>query len=196
MNSLAHLFATLALALPAAPVAAPSVLGPSVLGSAPRTADRWQAALDPAGPAAVRALGNGVLADLAEGLPSDTWAQVRIEQRLIIRITPRAPGRDELASIPQPVTVRLRERKMASCMPVAGIAGVKPMDDSRLMLFMRDRRIVGANLAKTCSARDFYLGFYVSQTSDGQLCVGRDQIHSRAGTTCVIERVRELVPDN
>lgn len=192
MTMLSHLLATLALALPATPAAVPQV---------PGGADRWQAALDPGaggrtGTQAPRALGDGVLVDLADALPTDTWDQVRIEQRLIIRITPRAPGRDELASLPQPVTVRLRERKMAKCLPVAGIAGVKPMSDSRLMLFLRDRRIVGADLAKTCSARDFYLGFYVSQTPDGQLCVGRDQIHSRAGATCLIDRVRELVPDN
>jgi hypothetical protein len=77
--------------------------------------------------------------------------------------------------------MRLRERKSARCLPVAGIAGVQRDMADRLVLFMRDRRIIGASLDKSCNARDFYLGFYVEQTADGMLCAGRDTIHSRAG---------------
>lgn len=176
---LRHLLVMIALALPAMPARA---LDPDVASGA-------------AGGAAAGIVGR-VPGAFANGLPDDAVNQVRIEQRLIIRVTPRAPGRAELAPVAQPPPVRLRERKMANCVPVSGIAGVRPLSDSRIMLFMRDRRMVGADLAKTCSARDFYLGFYVSQTADGQLCVARDQIHSRAGTTCTIDRVRELIPDD
>jgi hypothetical protein len=185
MMILAQFLATLAIVLPAAP---PARGVADVVGGGQ---DHWQASVDVSSqPVSVR------LPGLAPAMPADTWNQVRIEQRLIIRITPRAPGRDELAIAPQPVTVRMRERKTAKCLPAGGIAGVKPMTDSRLMLFMRDRRLLGADLARACNARDFYLGFYVSQTPDGQICVGRDTIHSRAGTTCTIERLRELVPDD
>jgi hypothetical protein len=34
----------------------------------------------------------------------------------------------------------------------------------------------------------------MSKTSDGQLCIGRDPIHSRAGTTCKLKDAREYVP--
>jgi len=132
---------------------------------------------------------------LQGGYRPETQNQVRIEQRLIIRIAPSAPHREEF--VPQPtIPVRVRERKMGDCISMTLLAGVRPMSDSRLMLLLRDRRIVGADLQKSCSARDFYLGFYVSQTSDGQLCVKRDQIHSRSGMTCGIEKLRELVPDD
>jgi hypothetical protein len=62
------------------------------------------------------------------------------------------------------------------------------------LLFMRDRRLVGADLSRNCAARDFYLGFYVSPTGDGQMCAGRDTIHSRAGATCQIAQFHELIP--
>lgn len=144
-------------------------------------------------------------------LPPDVWDQVRIEQRVIIRITPRDAGRDAIAPQvlplqpmqpivqmppPQPraSSVRMRERKAGKCMPALGIAAVQPTTDGRLMFYMRDRRMIAAGLEKACSARDFYLGFYMSKTTDGQLCVGRDAIHSRAGTTCKLKDVHEYVP--
>lgn len=143
-------------------------------------------------------------------LGPDVWDQVRIEQRVIIRVTPRDAGRDAIAPqmlpmqpmqpvlqpmVPQPraPSVRVRERKAGKCMSATGIAAVQPTTDGRLMFYMRDRRMLAAGLEKACSARDFYLGFYMSKTSDGQLCVGRDPIHSRAGTTCKLKDVREFV---
>lgn len=144
---------------------------------------------------------SGDAGDLAEALgDGERWNQVRIEQRLIIRITPRNSGRDPALAqpppLPQGVPLHLRERKIASCLPVAAIASVRPLAESRIMLLMRDNRLVGADLSRTCMARDFYMGFYMAPTGDGQLCVDRDTIHSRAGTTCTITRVRELLPDN
>jgi hypothetical protein len=61
------------------------------------------------------------------------------------------------------------------------------------MLYLRDQRIISANLEKACSARDFYSGFYVDQNSDGLLCVDRDKLHSRTGANCEVERMRQLV---
>jgi hypothetical protein len=135
--------------------------------------------------------------DLGHSLAVDEWDQVRIEQHIIIRITPGDPAmmRDMLPA-PQPLPERLRERRMPPCVPVAGVAGVRPLAANRLMFFLRDHRLVGADLSRNCAARDFYLGFYVTPTSDGMLCAGRDTIHSRAGTTCMIAQLRELVPAN
>lgn len=134
------------------------------------------------------------LGTLAALMDAVVWQQVRIEQRLIIRISPGGPGLDQPRDGVPPGMVRLRERRAARCLAVPGIFGVRPVSDSRLVLFMRDRRLIGADLARACNARDFYSGFYVQPSSDGQLCVKRDAIHSRAGTTCTIARLHELEP--
>ncbi|NML93386.1 hypothetical protein [Novosphingobium olei] len=184
MLSLAHLLSVLAL----------SVTGPVGAEHAVR-ADVWRAAMEPEGPPMLpNAARSGAMPDILDALSNDVWNQVRIEQRLVIRIAPpRSAGR-EIAQPPPFSSIRFRERKMANCLPVLGIAGVQATTDSRLLLFMRDRRIVGASLDKQCRAADFYMGFYVQQTQDGLLCVGRDSIHSRSGTTCSVSKLRELIP--
>ena len=85
-------------------------------------------------------------------------------------------------------------RRAMNCVPVGLIGGLRVSTESRLVLFMRDRRFVGATLAKGCNAQDFYQGFYVEQHGDGQLCVARDTIHSRAGASCALSGLKELVP--
>ena len=138
---------------------------------------------------------------IAQGLGDDTWNQVRIEQRMIIRIAPRMPG-SMLAPPPDPrfsnpqQQPRFFERKVDKCLPIAGIAGVQIESQDRLLLVMRNRKLIGASLDKSCRARDFYSGFYVDRSEDGRLCAGRDTIHSRAGANCAITKMRELVPDD
>ncbi|WP_148291583.1 hypothetical protein [Novosphingobium sp. B-7] len=131
---------------------------------------------------------------LADGLADETWRQVRIEQRLIIRITPGIMGRDmpPPPPMPQPMMV-LRGRHGGGCVALGGIAAIAPSSsDSQIVLLLRDRRQVVASLEKTCNARDFYVGFYAERSSDGMLCTGRDVIHSRAGASCMITRLREV----
>jgi len=147
--------------------------------------------------------------DAAAQVRGERAAQVRIEQRVIIRIAPAPTGRPP---IPDPrrgmpdwrqgmITdfpgrgraTHLEERRMAQCVPVGGIAGVRVQGGNRLMLFMRDQRIVSAALEKTCNPRDFYSGFYLERTADGMLCSGRDTLHSRSGANCALGRLRQLV---
>ena len=138
--------------------------------------------------------GRAIWRDIAEAFRPESAEQVRIEQGLIIRITPLGPTREMLADLPQaPLATRFRERKVGKCVPVAAIAGVQIGGDDRLMLFMRDQRMIGASLEKTCRARDFYSGFYLERNSDGQLCVDRDMIHSRSGASCSLSRLRQLI---
>ncbi len=198
MISFVHLLAPFALALPLTQVDARLPTS-----SAPETAGR-AASLD-ARPIDTPSMSMGMLVSLMEALDEDTWNQVRIEQRVIIRVAPLAISREAIAPmapplaealvpLPSRMTLRMRERRAANCMPAAGIAAVQPVTDGRLLFHMRDRRMIAARLEKACSARDFYLGFYMSKTSDGQLCIKRDHIHSRAGTTCALKEVREFVP--
>lgn len=135
---------------------------------------------------------------LRDGRLQPAW-QVRIEQRMEIRISPRA-------AVPMPPDIFLgmpdddfdahvSERKIGNCLAIGGIAGVKPGKGSRLLLYMRDRRLVVADLERFCRARDFYSGFYLARTPDGQLCVDRDTLLSRSGMNCKLTRIRQLVQD-
>ena len=138
--------------------------------------------------------GRAIWRDMAETFRPESAEQVRIEQGLVIRITPLGPTREMLADLPRaPLAMRFRERKVGKCVPVAAIAGVQIGGDDRLMLFMRDQRMIGVNLEKTCRARDFYSGFYLERNGDGQLCVDRDMIHSRSGMSCSLSRLRQLI---
>ena len=123
------------------------------------------------------------------------FAQVRIEQRVIVRIAPSAAARHSMmADLPQrEIETRFEERKMGKCINLRSIAGVQANEGTRLLLFLRDRRIVSAHLEKACRARDFYSGFYVEKDNDGNICIERDKLMSRAGAKCEIARLRELV---
>ena len=138
--------------------------------------------------------GRTVWGRIAEAFRAPSAEQVRIEQRLVVRIAPRSLSRELLADLPAaPLASRFKERKVGKCLSVKGIAGVQIGADDRLLLFMRDQRVIGASLEKACAARDFYSGFYVDRGGDGKLCVDRDMLYSRSGSACTVSRLRELV---
>ncbi|MXO85531.1 hypothetical protein GRI38_05755 [Altererythrobacter aurantiacus] len=123
--------------------------------------------------------------------------QVRIERRVIIRISPRPPAERQrlLRELPrsQPVANYV-ERKLDECLSTQGIIGVQPSGEHSLRLFLRDRRMINLRLAKSCPAQTFYSGFYVERHDDGKLCARRDLLHSRSGTKCSVAAMSELVP--
>lgn len=126
--------------------------------------------------------------------------QVRIERRIRIRIPRRTSTRrssfSSLADTPR-TPPKWKARKIGNCIPMNGIAGVQiSTTENRLMLYMRDSRIIRADLEKACRARDFYSGFYLEQSKDGQLCVDRDVLLTRSGSRCELDRIRQLVPDD
>lgn len=125
-----------------------------------------------------------------------TARQVRIEQRVVVRIAPRVPSarQNPTADLPQrELAPRLEERGKEKCVALQGIAGVQTGSGNRLVLFLHDRRMISVNLEKSCRARDFYSGFYVEQSKDGRLCVDRDRLQSRTGVSCEVETMRQLV---
>lgn len=133
---------------------------------------------------------------LVEAHRAPMEAQVRVEQRTTIRITPHAAAPVPPVMLPPPragMPPRVEERRMGKCLPMSGIAGVRAESDHRLLLFMRDRRIISAELEKACRARDFYSGFYVERNADGQICIDRDKLQSRAGANCSLTRLRQLI---
>jgi len=133
---------------------------------------------------------------VAQSFRDQAANQVRIEQRITIRISPRPqPVRPNmLMALPsREIGPRFLERKIGKCVKASGIAGVQPNGPNRLLLFMRDQRIVSAELERSCRSRDFYSGFYLAQNEDGQLCVDRDTLLSRNGSNCKLSRMRQLV---
>lgn len=123
--------------------------------------------------------------------------QVRIEQRVIVRITPSSPAaRQEMMAdlAGRASSASFREERLRGCVPLSGIVGVQPApEQNRLLLFMRDRRILSAVLERACSPRAYYAGFYVERSDDGQLCANRDLLQSRAGASCRVAQFNRLV---
>lgn len=122
--------------------------------------------------------------------------QVRIEQRVVIRISPQSGSARSGFAAEQsgvPTTPRYFERPMGRCIKVRDIAAVQAVAGNRLMLHMHDRGLVSAQLETACRARDFYSGFYVERSDDGMICVNRDRLQARTGASCQLSQMRQLV---
>ena len=132
---------------------------------------------------------------LYEGIGPSSGNQVRIERRVVLRISP-APGpvRQDLTAQSRQAQPRQRivERPAGSCVQSASIGAIKDRPDY-LLIFLRDRRTLAARLEKGCSPRDFYLGAYLEPNEDGKICVDRDRLMSRSGAKCQVDSFRELV---
>ena len=92
----------------------------------------------------------------------------------------------------RPVTVLdWVERKGPKCLPSGALRGATMAGPSAIDFVLVDRRRVRAKLDSDCDGLDFYGGFYV-EPRDGAICAKRDEIRSRIGGSCRIERFRAL----
>ncbi|MEO7248510.1 MAG: hypothetical protein ABIW31_08655 [Novosphingobium sp.] len=136
---------------------------------------------------------------LAEAWRTPSAEQVSIEQHITIRIAPRAPSNADprigmFTDMPErSAAQRLTERAMGKCLAIDGVAGVQIAASNKLVLFLRDARVVTAGLDKGCNAQDFYAGFYVARSADGMMCAGRDKLQSRNGASCKLGKLHQLV---
>ena len=127
--------------------------------------------------------------------PNHNARQVRIRREITIRVSPRRPNTREMvadwrAVIPQ----KFEQREIGKCIPARSIVAVQTMSARDLVLYLSDSRMIRAQLRKSCSARDFYLGFQIEPNKDGDLCVGRDTLRTRNGAACKLSAIRQLVP--
>ena len=83
------------------------------------------------------------------------------------------------------------EHKGPKCLSAAMISGAAMASPSSIDFVMRDRSRVRAEFDSDCAGLDFYGSFYVEPQA-GAVCAKRDEIRSRAGSTCRIERFRSL----
>ncbi len=121
--------------------------------------------------------------------------ETQVRQRVIIRITPLSrmtppPAASAMVEPPRRPAAEAMER----CIPIKDIAGVRLGQGRQLLLYMRDRRIVGTSLDRSCQVSSFYSGFYVERPEDGQLCAGREALHARSGADCMLGKFHEVQP--
>ncbi len=129
--------------------------------------------------------------------------QVRVERRVIVRITPFS-ARRAASEIPVPLPSEAARTETAAsdmkggCIPLADVAGVRLAEERRILLFLRDRSVVSATFERSCPVQAFYSGFYVERPGDGLLCSGRERLHARSGADCTLggfSRLREAEKD-
>ena len=85
------------------------------------------------------------------------------------------------------------EKKGPKCIPTPAIERAMLSGSEQVDFVMANRARIRAQFDENCPALDFYAGFYL-QVEDERLCAGRDAIHSRIGTSCTIERFKQLIP--
>ena len=108
-----------------------------------------------------------------------------IQDELILRI-PVRPMR------PMPM-VDWVEHKGPKCLPSRTIAGAMLSGPSSIDFVLVDRSRVRALMDSDCPALDYYEGFYL-QPRDDRVCARREEVKSRMGGSCRIEKFRSLVP--
>jgi hypothetical protein len=189
MNALVAFLSPLALLVPAVTGQLPAGQGDDAVHEAAERVER---------PKSFDALPAEPFEALQQSRRPQEFGQVRIEQRVIIRIAPSSAAAREqmMADLSRRGASRTsyQEEKLDGCIAIAGIAGVQPApQQNRLLLFMRDRRILSVALERACNPRDYYSGFYVERSEDGQLCARRDLLQSRAGASCKVAQLNRLV---
>jgi hypothetical protein len=184
MNAFAALVSALALVVPAVS----ATLAPEAAHEAHSARSHPQVAGPRSEPDAFRAF--------RESFRPQRQEQVRIEQHVIIRITPTRPElRDQMFAAPprSDRRLRFREEKHGRCVNIENISGISPMEPNRLVMFMRNHHMLSLALDRACDADAFYLGAYVVRSDDGKLCTGRDVLRARSGATCRVARITRLV---
>ncbi|GAA4756753.1 hypothetical protein GCM10023264_25670 [Sphingomonas daechungensis] len=121
---------------------------------------------------------------LAAAEQPDQVRTLVVQEEVIMRIPVR----------PRPMQPDAWEvQKGPKCIDASTIRGAALSGRESVDLMLYDRSRVRAELSEDCPALDFYNGFYVTP-ENGKLCAKRDDIHSRIGRSCRIERFRRLVP--
>ncbi|MEE9434364.1 MAG: hypothetical protein V3V15_09015 [Sphingorhabdus sp.] len=125
------------------------------------------------------------------GQPSAGWFQVRVRQRIIIRIPRRTPKPSRI----QMGAKRYKEKKIGKCIWMNQLAAVRPGAGKKqnLEFATKSGQLVRAYLSDGCVAHVFYAGAYMERSRDGKLCVDRDRVHARSGAKCEIDKFRQLV---
>ena len=85
------------------------------------------------------------------------------------------------------------EKKGPKCIPAAAIQRALLSGTEQVDFILFNHARIRAQFDENCPALDFYGGFYL-QPQDERLCAHRDAVHSRIGSSCTIERFKQLMP--
>ena len=124
------------------------------------------------------------LAGLTADVQPDQVRTMTVQEEVIMRI----PVRRRLAPAFDWV-----ERKGPKCVDAEDISAAALTSRGNVDFMMVDRSRMRAELSNDCPALDFYTGFYLTPEK-GKVCVRRESIHSRMGSSCRIERFQRLIP--
>jgi hypothetical protein len=117
------------------------------------------------------------------GVQADEVRTLVVQEEVIMRVPVR----------PMPHRFEWEERKGPKCISAESIRGAALSGRETVDFLLFDRTRLRAELDEDCPALDFYNGFYLTP-DDGKVCAKRDDVHSRMGRSCRIERFRRLVP--
>jgi hypothetical protein len=125
-------------------------------------------------------------------------AQVIIRERIVVRIPRVSPAPVAASRMAAPVaaTPVWVEKKAPDCVAMASLTGASVDRGGQVDLIVGEKgkaKRLRAKLDDDCPTLDFYSGFYLRQTADGQVCARRDSIRSRSGARCAITGFRTLV---
>lgn len=127
------------------------------------------------------------LASLAgfSGVAPVSVSRLVVQEELILRVPVVRPR------LRQPV--RWVEKKGPRCIPANQIVAAALGDERSVDFLLRDRTRMRARMDDACPTLDFYGSFYI-QPEDDRICAKREEIKSRIGDSCRIERFRRMEP--
>lgn len=116
---------------------------------------------------------------------------VTIQRRVIIRVPmvpPTMPAPDGRPMFATPEGER-QPLKVPGCIKLAAIRGAAISGKDGILFQTRSKGMFRGKLERGCRALDFQSGFYLNPPDDGSLCIGRDILHSRNGSACMLTRL-------
>lgn len=127
------------------------------------------------------------LASLAglQGVGPVTVSRLVVQQEVILRVPVVRPR--------PPRAVRWEEKKGPKCIASGQVVAAALGNERSVDFLLRDRSRIRAKMDNDCPTLDFYGSFYI-QPRDDRICAKREEIRSRIGGACRIERFRRMVP--
>lgn len=120
-----------------------------------------------------------------QGVGPVSVSRLVVQQEVILRVPVVRPR------LARPI--RWEEKKGPKCIASDDILAAALADQRSIDFLLRDRTRVRARMDDDCPTIDFYGNFYI-QPRDDRICAKRDEIRSRIGGSCRIEKFRRMVP--